>query len=401
MIFFGILLKNANNINLKGKNKMAKYKYELGHTWNEVKKTGNLQGTKYTGEGECGTLEDIEFTVSGGGKVIVCGCCGNGIRYNEKEGIPQIEGYVCPTCGHVFSRNNTLTTYTWSDFSLSKVCFDEFGIVITNTKWRMRIKDGQTASHKIIDFENCGREVESYSYKTALAEAPYSVVKSIHDAHPEYFPVGADYFIKYVTRDNDKHYWVNHLNVIADIATRAPYLAEQLIKGFAKSGWDLDRIYASYPEYLLPLTNELIRSYNPYYEITKTYGVPKVFLPFSKYKNKDNVHLVVNYYKSGLISFNQMDTILSHPGALNNPNFERIFKSYYTQMAAFVHSLSQESENLETHEFDVRTYYMDKTIGHLEETCKYTKDQIYTAFNSSSSYLDAIIKLGSTRRSSK
>ena len=187
------------------------------------------------------------------------------------------------------------------------------------------------------------------------------------------------------------------MDIVQDVYDSNPQLLVPVLNAMNQEPVKYEVFEGMYPEYLLPLTAKLIRDLNPIEERRRTYSQPHKWHKLGDYSNIEAVTCVVSYYKSGLISFNQMRNLLDYVDALRNPCFVRSFKANYLQMENYIEDLKSDGVNVSKVLFDVKDYYNSKSRKFFINY-GLTPAQVNDAFAGAKDGLDLLITLGSTRR---
>jgi transcription elongation factor Elf1 len=157
--------------------------------------------------------------------------------------------------------------------------------------------------------------------------------------------------------------YFDKLDRAKDIYKNNPKLFPDIMK--ALDGMDITykQFEQGYPDYLLPLTKELIEKWNPVRGMNNYYYGKKYTWPKLDDFGMDgipSVMAVIGYFNSGNISLDNLYNIISKVDAMKNPMFVDCFKKYFMQMETYLNDLESEHQDLKSAVLDPRTYYTEK-----------------------------------------
>lgn len=315
------------------------------------------------------------------------------------ESNPTFEGYVCPECGRKHAENSVLNQFGWvgSEMSYYEYSYDGKKINQKTVAYKLASPGENMLSltkkeeNEMFTLEEIGRDrkhgVPKYFkdvLRTEYVDQIHPMMKLLLDAEIDKgFSYGTDYY--------------NRLDIVEDVYNANPQLFTTVLAAMRVAPVSYETFEMMYPEYLLPLSEKLIRDYNPVEDRNRSYSQPMKWHSIGEYSNIEAVTCVVSYYKSGLIAFRQMKNLLDKVNALKNPCFVRAFKANYLQMENYIEDLEAEGVNVSKVLFDVKDYYNTKSRKFFIEY-GLTPAQVNDAFASSKDGLDLLITLGSTRR---
>lgn len=341
--------------------------------------------------------------------------CGQQFRAEErKEAQPSWDGFVCPNCGHTFTTTDVLYV-GWGGTRFSEPVYKQDKIIMKGYRYTKRIdvstnvislvKEADInydAHYPLNDLEIIwlGKPILQKvlaKYKSSLDKYMCRVIElvltdEIKIVHPR-VQNSQPGFLRFVceTYDTNPSVLQEALNEI--MTDSKSYFCPNLTYGQYES---------YYPEYLRPLTPKVVREAKLYYKAQNSYSFSQLSmdgLPASVLMSeRQGLNLVVSYYQSGLISYDQFNELIKYKRVFANPKFERAFKSYYMQMGTFLYDLNKAQKDLATDNLDIRNYYIEKNMNPFINF-GYTTEQVYDAVNASDGdYLEFLIKIGSTRR---
>lgn len=314
---------------------------------------------------------------------------------------PTFEGYVCPECGRQHKEDSVLNHFGWVGATMSYRDYSYDGkyinhktvtykLVLTGENMLSLTKEEENRQFTFTDiglYHKNGDGIPRYFkdiLRTNHADQLHPMMKLLFDAEVDKgFAYASTYY--------------NRLNIVEDVYNANPQLFTTILSAMRSAPVTYEEFENMYPEYLLPLSEKLIRDYNPVEDRSRTYSQPMKWHPIKAYSNIEAVTCVVSYYKSGLIAFRQMKNLLDKVDALKNPCFVRAFKANYLQMENYIEDLESDGVNVSKIFFDVKDYYNTKSRKFFVEY-GLTPTQVNDAFASSKDGLDLLITLGSTRR---
>lgn len=340
-------------------------------------------------------------------RAMFCKNCGYVTNANDRrENQPSFDGLVCPECGTIHTSKSVLYNWTYVNSMCSTMKLDyssrKHEIKKTTIDYKL-IAPGEC----LLSLEKLPEKVEYYPI-TALAErwATTKFKQELLDKYGNKLDPMVKLLLEteVVGKSSYASSYYGRLSQVQDIYDNYPTLLNNLLEAFrSDSSMRCERFESMYPEYLLPLTAQLIKDYNPVEERNRSWSKPYVWKPTSAYANYEALTCVVSYYKSGLISFSNMKTILEKTEAFKNPTFIPAFKANYLQFNNFLDDLIEEQRSLSSTIFDIKNYYIKKSKNYFIEQ-GYTPDQVQAALDSTKygQYgLDFLNAIGSTRRKKK
>lgn len=322
---------------------------------------------------------------------------------DRRESNPSFEGFKCPECGTVHGAKSIMTgfNYVGSSSGYQKLDYSVRKNEIKKT----------TITYKLVETGEClyslekQSDVVEYFPLSKLCErwVTRSFKKKLIDQYGDKLHPMLKVVIEAELQSNS-HYAANYysrLDQVQDIMDNNPALLLSLLEAFRNYP---DVKYADfenmYPEYLLPLTAQLIKDYNPMEERSRTYSKPYNWRPASAYANYEALTCVVAYYKSGHISHHVMRNILDRPEAFKNPTFIPAFKTNYLQFTNFLDDLANDGKPLASTIFDIKAYYSNKSKKFFLDQ-GYSTEQFQTALDSTKHGqfgLDFLNGIGKLRR---
>lgn len=327
-----------------------------------------------------------------------CLNCGHYTYIRQKDYSMSFDGYVCPDCGVVHTKDTILEKNYGDEMEFRKWEFINSGEVgIRIIKYKL-----ERPGENLLRFRKMPDEVRRMTMAQALNDrsCPEVFVDELREEHGEQLD---PMLVKLLDMRKNNKCWsigqyYDKLHLVKNLNDNNPALLIPLMEALRGASVSYQAFEDMYPSYLLPLTARLIKDYNPWEDRNRTYSKPYAWNPVSVYKNYEALTCVVNYYHSGLISFKQMQKLLEYPKAINNPSFIPAFKANFMQMEAFLADMQNDGYDIGTMPLNVRQYYSDKTFAFFEEQ-GYTTEQVIEAFDSTKGdYLDILIRMGSTRR---
>ena len=346
--------------------------------------------------------EEMEVTgifLSYSPRAMFCGGCGTMYNCRELNSV-TFDGYICPTCGMVHSNKTVINErlHVGGCFDGKAIIYKGGNIHETSTTYKLqetgkklfRIETGETKTQivPLSKWRNYSRSLKQKFLDTYRNELP------------DMFVVLAELELANKLGYSNSSGFYDHLDVVQDYYDKNPALIVELLNANDGVFMKYDQFEALYPEYLLPLTGRLIKDFNPAYYARYHWSNPPKFPSIDSFANYEALMCVISYYKSGLISFNQMIELLNCPKGLNNPAFIKTFKKNYMQMSNYLSDLGDDMVNVSRCQFDVKEYYRQKTIKYFLDY-GYTMDQVAAAMDGAKDELDFLNRIGSTRRKLK
>ena len=326
--------------------------------------------------------------------------CGYMINCKDRgENNPTFEGYVCPECGRVHTETSVLNRFGWVGSTMEYYEYSYDGHKIHQKKIIYKL---ESPSENILTLKKT-EETLVYSFLEVKMDRQHGLpnyfknelrtkyVDQIHPMMKVLFDAELDNNLSYGST------YYGRLDIVQDVYDSNPQLLVPILNAMNQEPVKYEVFESMYPEYLLPLTAKLIRDLNPIEERRRTYSQPHKWHKIGDYSNIEAVTCVVSYYKSGLISFNQMRNLLDYVDALRNPCFVRSFKANYLQMENYIEDLKSDGVNVSKVLFDVKDYYNSKSRKFFINY-GLTPAQVNDAFAGAKDGLDLLITLGSTRR---
>ena len=348
--------------------------------------------------------------------------CGQQYRADErKESEPSWDGFTCTACGHTFSKTDVLYLGWYGkgfidyQFKPNEICAKAY---------RYRCKTDPN-TNEIILYKELGEPGDDKHYTLddvkLLLLHPYTLSKILKkynsrmsDEMRRVMELVVNKEIKFA-----RNFTINpkpgFLRFVCEVYDRNPAILSSVLdeldynsdNRIVEANLTYDKYEAAYPEYFHPLTSKVIKDARLYRKLrdcsqysyshssqTPMDGLPAQVAP----QEAEGLDLVVSYYQSGLISYNQFRTIVAFKKAFANPNFVRVFKANYMQMGTYLYDLSKNKVDLSKADLGIRDYYLEENTKPFIDF-GYTADQVYEAMNScNGDYLDFLIKIGSTRR---
>ena len=312
----------------------------------------------------------------------------------------NFDGYICPTCGTVHSNKSVINERLsiGSSFYDTEIEFNGKAIIETSAQYKV-----QSTGNKLFKIEAGEKKqqvVPLHKWRQYSRSLQEKFLDQYRDALPEMFVVLAEMELNGKLSRYGNGGFYERLDLVKDYYEKNPALLAELMDANEGVYMKYDDFEALFPDYLLPLTAKVIKDHNPAYYTKYSWNKRPELPPAEKFSNYEALMCVVSYYKSGLISYNQMVELLNCPKGMNNPYFVKTFKKYYMQMAQYLNDLSKDVANITTCKFDVKEYYRQKTIKYFVDY-GYTLDQVVAALDNAKDELDFLNRIGSTRRKLK
>ena len=332
-------------------------------------------------------------------RAMFCGECGTMYNCREFTSI-DFDGYVCPTCGTVHSNKSVVNErlHIGGYFSDTIISYDGRNIVEVSKRYDIKETGKKLFRIEAGDTKTQILHISKWrSYSNALKR---KFLEENRARLPEMFIVLAELELEGKISSYSCGGYYERLDIVKDYYTNNPALLIDLLNANDGVFMKYDEFEACFPDYLLPLTGKVIKDHNPAYYRKYSWNSRPELPPIESFANYEALMCVVSYYKSGLISYNQMVELLNMPKGLNNPYFVQAFKKNYMQMGTYLRDLSEKVSNISTCKFDLKEFYRQKTINYFVEY-GYTLDQVIDALDGAKDELDFLNRIGSTRRKLK
>lgn len=341
--------------------------------------------------------------------------CGQQFRAEErKEDRPEWVGFTCPSCNHTFTADDILYVdyrgAVFTEYSYHRDC-------VKATEYAYRKSLGESNVITLVK-EETNEGVNWFGLNSVkLLSLPIAVLRETLDRcgdcltskMKKVIELRIDNKISLPRFISSGVGGLGFVNFVCDVLEKNPSILKEAIEDMStysntdyfESVQTYERYEGYYPEYFHPLTPKIIKDGRMFYKGCGSYcrvnfdGLPSRVNP----EEKQGLELVISYYQSGLISYDQFKKLMSFKKVFANPNFTKVFKSAYMQMDIFCYDLVQDKIDLVRHDLSIRDYYMEKNALPFIEY-GYTQEQVYDAMNNSNgNWLDFLITIGSTRRS--
>jgi hypothetical protein len=341
--------------------------------------------------------------------------CGQQFRAEErKEDRPDWNGFTCPSCNHTFTSDDILFV-GWRGAVFTEYSYHHDAVLAKQYAYKRASDESNIITLTKTPLEE---EVEWFRLDNIkLLSLPIEVLKVVVSRYDNQLNPKMKTVIELRINENlslprfinTGNGGLGFINFVCDVLEKNPSVLREAIDDVG--GYDGSDRFQSvqtyekyekyYPEYFRPLTPKIIKEGRMFYKGCASYcrsemdGLP----PYVELGEKQGLELVVSYYQSGLISYDQFKNLMKFKKVFANPNFTRVFKSAYMQMDSFCYDLTQDKIDLRYHDLDIRNYYMEKNTTPFIDF-GYTQEQVYDAMNNSGGdWLGFLITIGSTRRS--
>ncbi len=337
-------------------------------------------------------------------RAMFCRHCGFMLDCKDRrESVPSFEGIKCPECGTEHTANSVLAgfSYIGSNIQEEKVTYSVRKNMLKKITTTYKLA---STGENLFALEKSASNTEYFPLSHISARwVPKDFKKTLIEEYGNKIDPMVKLLIETDMKTNNCYTstYFERLDQVKDIIENHPTLFVNLLDAFkSDASMRCDKFEDMYPEYLLPLTAQLIKDYNPIEDRNRSWSKPYQWNPVSAYTNYEALTCVVSYYKSGLISHHVMRQILEKTKAFKNPTFIPSFKANYLQFNGFLDDLIEEGKPLESTVFDIKAYYARKTRNYFIEQ-GYTGIQIDEALANTKhgQYgLDFLNAIGSTRR---